>query len=107
VKRRNEDAPLVEACTARLAPAEERQLKKLIAKSERGTLSAKELELYRTLVRRAEILDGTRLAALTELARRWDKPVRAVMDIVGWEDGKDETTGRPARGAKASPRTRR
>ncbi len=93
-ERPQDDEALVEACRARLAPAEERRLRKLIAKSERGILTAKELENYQALVRRAEALDATRLAALTQLAKRWDKPVRTVMQIVGWEGGKDETTNR-------------
>lgn len=92
-----EESALVEACRARLSSADERRVKKLIAKSERGTLSPKELEDYRSLVRRAERLDATRLTALTQLARRWGKPVRIVMESIGWEGSGDETTGHPAR----------
>jgi hypothetical protein len=55
-----EESALVEACRARLSSADERRLKKLIAKSERGVLAPKELEDFRRLVRRAENLDATR-----------------------------------------------
>jgi hypothetical protein len=103
----SDEAALVQACTARMAAADERRLKKLVTKSERGTLRPKELEDYRALVRRSETVEATRLAALTELARRWDKPVRMVMETIGWEGGADETASHPARPAKAGPRSRR
>ncbi len=95
-----EDTALVQACKARLPGADERRLKKLIARSERGALSPEELKDYRNLVRRSERLDATRLAALTQLARRWRKPVRLVMEKIGWEGGGDETAGHPARPAR-------
>ena len=91
----DEDVALVRACQARLSANDERRLKKLIAKSERATLSSRDLADYRLLVRRAERLDTTRLAALTQLARRWDKPVRAVMDTIGWEGGEDDNCSTP------------
>ena len=103
----DEETALVEACRARLSPAHERRLKRLIAESEQGALRPKELEEYRALVRRAEKLDATRLTALAELARRWSKPVRAVMDIVGWESGDEGATRDPAVPAKTRPRSRR
>ena len=103
----DEETSLVQACQARLSPADERALEKLVAKSERGILRPNELEHYRTLVRRAEKLDATRLAALTQLARRWGKPVRLVMKTIGSEGGKDDTTCYPARPSKAGARPRR
>lgn len=90
-----------------LVRVDERQLKKLTAKSERRALSPKDLVDYRILVRRAERLDATRLAALTELARRWGKPVRVVMETIGWQESEDETTGHPPRPPKAGARSRR
>jgi hypothetical protein len=101
-----EQTALVQACQARLRAAHERRLKRLIAKSERGTLGADELEDYRSLVRQAERLDAARLAALTELARRWGKPVHVVMATIGWEGGEDETESHPARRAKTGARSR-
>jgi 5-methylcytosine-specific restriction endonuclease McrA len=74
--RSKEEEALVQACMARLPTAEERRLKKLIAKSEGGALSSDELEDYRSLVRRAERLDATRLTALMQLSRRWGQPCR-------------------------------
>ena len=102
-----EETALVQTCKARLSTGDARQLKKLIAKSERHALSPTELEDYRTLVRRAERLDAIRLAALTELARRWGKPVRTVMEIIGWQESEDETTGHPTRPPEAGAQSRR
>ncbi|HET6883351.1 MAG TPA: hypothetical protein VFI31_24590 [Pirellulales bacterium] len=97
-----QDQALVETCQLRLSVADERRLKTLISKSERGTLDASELREYRSLVSRAEKLDVVRLGALTQLARRWEKPVSAVMEIVGWEDG----DGGPTRHPTVAPKTR-
>jgi hypothetical protein len=105
--RDEEQAALVQTCQARLRAADERRLRRLIAKSERGILSAAELADYRALVRQAERLDTTRLTALTELARRWGKPVHVVMATIGWEGGEDETESHPARRAKTGARSRR
>lgn len=85
----DDEASLVEACTVRLPAADERRFKTLVGKSERGALGPKELAEYRTLVARAEQLDAARLSALTELSRRWGQPVRAVMEVVGWEGGNE------------------
>lgn len=52
----------------RLSAAEERRLKRLIARSERGLLTPEELAEYRALARRAEQVSATRLQELAELA---------------------------------------
>jgi hypothetical protein len=102
----DEDA-LVQTCQARLPSVDERRLKTLIRKSERGVLRPNELEAYRTLVRRAEQLDATRLVALSQLARRWGKPVRDVMELVGSEGKDAAATRHPAGTKKARARSRR
>lgn|SRR5487761_1127423 len=103
----DEEKALVEACEARLSAADERRLKTLIGKSERGALRPNELQTYRTLVRRAEKLDATRLAALAQLARRWGRPVRDIIEIIGWKGGDDQATRDSAATAKAGARSRR
>ena len=102
-----EEAALVDVCRSRLPAADERRLNTLISKSERDALRPPELQEYRRLVRRAEKLDATRLAALTQLASRWGQPVPHVMQIVGWEGGDEEATRHPAGLAKARPRSGR
>ncbi|MBI1928562.1 hypothetical protein HYR99_30510 [Candidatus Poribacteria bacterium] len=86
-----EEAALIQATQVRLPAADERRLKRLIAKSERGTLTPKELEGYRALAQQAEQLNVTRVEALAELVRRWGKPVRVIMQEIGWESGADGT----------------
>jgi hypothetical protein len=85
----NEEAVLIQATKAHLPAAEERRLKRLIAKSECGTLTPKEIDEYRVLVQRAERLDVTRVEALAELVRRWGKPARVIMKEIGWKSGTD------------------
>ena len=101
-----EETALMQACKARLARCRRRSLRELIAKSERGELRPKELQEYRGLARRAEILEATRLAALTQLARLWGQPVGVVMEAIGWE-GADEAESHSARPAKTGARSRR
>jgi hypothetical protein len=83
----DEDAALIQATKARLPATDERRLKRLIAKSERGTLTPKELEQYRALAQRAERLTVKRVEALTELVQRRGKPVHVVMKEIAWESG--------------------
>jgi hypothetical protein len=71
----DEERTLVQTCGLSLPSVEWRRLKRLVAKSERGTLTRDELHDYRTLSHRAEQIDATRLEALTRLARLWRKPV--------------------------------
>ena len=87
----DEDVVLIQATKARLPVADERRLKRLIAKSERETLTPKELDEYRVLAQRAEQLNVTRVEALAELVRRQGKPMHMVMAEIGWESGADGT----------------
>ena len=87
----DEDVVLIQTTKARLPVADERRLKRLIAKSERGTLTPKELDEYRILAQRAEQLNVTRVEALAELVRRQGKPMHMVMAEIGWESGEDGT----------------
>jgi hypothetical protein len=48
----------------------QRRLKRLIAKSERGTLTPKELSDYQALAQRAERIDVQRAVALAKMAGR-------------------------------------
>ena len=65
-----DEGALLQAARARLPETEERHLRRLIAKSERGTLTPKELAEYRALVLRAEQLNVTRAEALAKLVRQ-------------------------------------
>ena len=65
-----EEAALIRAACARLSAADERRLKRLIAKSERGDLTPKELADYQALAQQAQRIDAARTEALVELARR-------------------------------------
>jgi hypothetical protein len=87
----DEDVVLIQTTKARLPVADERRLKRLIAKSERGMLTPKELDAYRVLAQRAEQLNVTRVEALAELVRRQGKPMHMVMAEIGWESGADGT----------------
>lgn len=84
--RADDEAGLIQATQARLPQADEQRLKQLSAKSERGTLTEKELEEYRALAQQAEQLDVKRTEALAELVKLSDKPVHAVMEKIGWEE---------------------
>jgi hypothetical protein len=86
----NETA-LIQATKARLPVADARRLKRLIAKSERGTLIPKELDDYRRLAQQAEQLNVQRVEALATLVRTQGKPVHVVMAEIGWESGEDGT----------------
>jgi hypothetical protein len=86
----SDEATLVRAARARLPAAAERRLKRLIAKSERGELTRKELAEYQALARDVQRIDAARAGALAELARRRGKSVRAVRAEVGCEGGMDD-----------------
>jgi hypothetical protein len=87
--REAEERALVRAACARLPAAAERRLKRLIAKSERGTLTPKELADYQALARDAQRIDAARAEALAELARRRGQSVRAVKQDLGSEGDRD------------------
>ncbi len=86
-----DDAALVQAAKARLPVAAERRLKRLIARSEQGKLTPKELADYQALAQEAQRIDVTRAEALAELARRRGKPVQEVQAELGKRDGTDGT----------------
>jgi hypothetical protein len=86
-----EEAKLIQATKMRLPVAEARRLKRLIAKSEHGTLTPKELDVYRALAQQAERLNVMRLEALAELVQRRGQPAHVVMDDISWECGADGT----------------
>jgi len=65
-----EEVKLIQATKMRLSVVEARRLKRLIAKSERGTLTRKELDVYRALAQQAERLNVMRLEALAEFVHR-------------------------------------
>jgi hypothetical protein len=88
-KQADEETALIQLTKARLPAAEARRLKQLIAKSERGTLTPKELDEYRALAQRAEQLNVMRVEALAELVRQQGQPVNVVMEAIGWESGED------------------
>jgi hypothetical protein len=88
-KRPHDETTLAEVAKARLPATEQRRLRRLMAKSENGTLTSKELAQYRVLARRAERLNAKRAEALAELVRRRGQPARVVMEEIGWEDDAD------------------
>jgi hypothetical protein len=85
---RLEEANLIRS--ARILPvAADRRLKKLIARSERGSLTEKELVEYQALAEEVQRIDAVRAEALAELARRRGKSVRAVKAELDREGGTD------------------
>jgi hypothetical protein len=86
---RSDEAALVRAACVRLTAAAERRLKRLIARSERGTLTRNELAEYQSLAQEVQRLDAARAEALAELARRRKKSVQAVKAEIGYEGVKD------------------
>ena len=83
------EAELIEETRLRLPAADQKRLKRLIAKSERGALTTEEWDNYRALAQRAEEIDVKRAEALAELVRRRGKPARTVMKEIGWASGSD------------------
>jgi hypothetical protein len=64
-----DEETLVRTAQARLPAATERRLRRLIARSERGQLTPKELADYQSLAQQAQRIDTARAEALAELAR--------------------------------------
>ena len=85
----DEEKTLMQIAKAHLPATDMRRLKQLMAKSERGTLTPKELDAYRALAQRAEQLNVTRVEALAELVRRQGQPMHIVMEAIGWKSGED------------------
>ena len=84
------EATLVRAAQSRLPAAAERRLRRLIARSERGRLTAKELADYQSLAQEAQRIDAARAEALAELARRRGHPVQAVKAAIEREGRTDD-----------------
>jgi hypothetical protein len=85
-----DDSELRRAAKARLPAAEERRLRRLIRKSEQGTLTPKERTEYRALAQRAEQLNVERAEALAELVRRRGQPAHLVRKDLSAEGGVDD-----------------
>src|SRR6266511_4989714 len=64
-----DEAALIQTSKARLPAPAQRRLKKLIARSERGRLTPKELADYQSLAQQAQRIDAARTEALAELAQ--------------------------------------
>ncbi|MCI0359869.1 MAG: hypothetical protein L0211_15435 [Planctomycetaceae bacterium] len=79
------DQHLITVVHRGLRAVDDARLRKLITRSEEGTLSEGEWEEYRSLARKAEQLNLERVRALAELSRRWAQPVEAVMEKIGWK----------------------
>ena len=77
-----DEETLLRAALARLPAAAERRLRRLIARSEQGRLTPKELTDYQSLAREAQQIDAARADALADLARRRGQSVRAVKAAV-------------------------
>ncbi|MBV9126283.1 MAG: hypothetical protein JO112_23280 [Planctomycetes bacterium] len=86
----SEEAALVRTARAHLPATAERRLRRLIARSERGQLTPKEVNDYRSLAQEAQRLDAARALALAELARRWGRPVQAIQAEINAEGPTDD-----------------
>lgn len=88
--RNPEEAKLIQAAQARLPAASERRLRKLIARSERGQLTPRELADYQALAQEVQRIDALRADALAKLSRLQGRSIRAVkaaLDREGHRDG--------------------
>ncbi len=83
----SDEANLVRAAKMRLTAADDRRLKRLISRSERGLLTCDELAEYQRLAQEVQRLDAARVEALAELARHRGKSLRAVKGEIGREGG--------------------
>jgi hypothetical protein len=84
-----DEASLVRAAKARLPATAAARLKRLIARSERGDLTPKELADYQALAQIVQRIDAARAEALAELARRRGRSVEAVTAELGREGDAD------------------
>lgn len=85
-----DEETLVRTALARLPAAAERRLRRLIARSEQGKLTPKELTEYRSLAQEAQRLDAARADALADLARRRGQSVRTVKAAIEGESSADD-----------------
>lgn len=85
-----DESSLIEATRESLTAPETRHLKRLIAKSERQTLTEKERQKYLDLAYQAEQISVRRVEALTKLARLRGQPAREIMKEIGWKGGGDD-----------------
>jgi hypothetical protein len=85
-----EEAKLIQTAQARLPAGEERRLRKLIARSERGRLTPTELADYQALAQEAQRLDAARADALAKLSRLKGRSVRAVKAALDREGRMDD-----------------
>lgn len=90
-KAKETEARLIERAKTDLSEPDLKRLKRLTAKSERGTLTRAELLEYRALAKHAEQIDVVRTEALVKLAQQWNKPIETVMKEIGWKSVNDET----------------
>lgn len=85
-----EEAKLIQTAQARLPAVAERRLRKLIARSEVGRLTPKELADYQALAQEAQRLDAVRADALAKLSRLQGRSVRAVKAALDREGRRDD-----------------
>ncbi len=86
----SDEAALIQAAQARLPAAAERRLRRLIARSERGRLTPKELADYQALAQETQRIDAARADALAKLSRLQGRSIRAVkaaLERQGHTDG--------------------
>lgn len=84
------EAKLIQAAQARLPAAAERRLRRLIARSERGRLTPKELANYQALAQEAQRIDAARVDALAKLSRLQGRSIRAVKAALDREGRTDD-----------------
>jgi len=84
-----DEVALRQEAQARLPTSGERRLKRLIAKSEQGTLKPTELAEYQALAQEAERINVRRAEALAELARRRGRPAAVLRAEIGWKSDAD------------------
>jgi hypothetical protein len=102
-----DEETLVRAALARLPEAAERRRRRLIARSEQGRLTPKELTEYQSLAQEALRIDAARAEALASLARRRGQSVRAVKAAIEREGRANGAGSDSAGGPTASTRSRR
>jgi hypothetical protein len=82
---------LIQSARARLPAAAEGRLKRLMARSERGQLTPRELADYKSLAQEAQRIDAARAAALAELAQRRGQSVQTLKAEIDRKGRTNET----------------